>query len=364
MSVTFERVHKGTPIHERLHLTDPIETPAFSADALIKYMLNLLAFSHLYKITTLRPTDITQIYLRDIQLTAFSKLNTMTNLLILNLARNKLTKLNLTGMDMLTEVDVSTNNLYRVRGLHTLRSLAKLDLSHNNLTQTPELNNLLRLRTLYLQGNYLTCGTGLEHVPNLRKLDISYNKLVSFDAITSTELVTLDLYYNNLPRLPIITSTVLKSLSLSYNAIESVQSFPGSCEEINIECNNLTHIGFLNNLTQLRRLKLNDNYLQSIPSMSNLQELIKLNLSNNRLTSLPDLHRAIKPFGEIDLRNNCLTHLPKAYVFKRAFVFNNPIVDIPIDRYITGDYNQSGVIEFKKYNYPFNTRPNFQITES
>jgi hypothetical protein len=63
------------------------------------------------------------------------------NLQVLRCAGNRLTGLNLTGLNKLTKLDCSTNQLISI-GLHDLSSLRVLDCCNNFLTETKFINRL------------------------------------------------------------------------------------------------------------------------------------------------------------------------------------------------------------------------------
>ncbi|MEE1964612.1 leucine-rich repeat domain-containing protein [Allomuricauda taeanensis] len=157
-----------------------------------------------------------------------------------------------------------------------LTKLESLNLSSNELTSIPaEIGNLTALEYLYLDDNKLeTIPTEIWGLTKLKSLNLSSNELTSIPAEIEnlTALEYLYLSSNELKSIPaeIRGLRALESLSLNNNELKSIPA---------------AEIG---NLTKLKRLGLQDNYLTSIPaSIGNLTKLESLDLSSNELTSIP-----------------------------------------------------------------------------
>ncbi|MCJ7648947.1 MAG: leucine-rich repeat protein, partial [Candidatus Lokiarchaeota archaeon] len=66
------------------------------------------------------------------------------------------------------------NNITEIKGLETLKNLVNLNLNDNKLTEIKGLETLVNLETLYLDSNQLTDLHNLESLEKLEKLKLLY----------------------------------------------------------------------------------------------------------------------------------------------------------------------------------------------
>ena len=204
------------------------------------------------------------------------EISQLTNLTVLDLENNRLTKLppEISQLTNLTHLNLKYNQLTVLPPeLSQLTNLIILDLSGNRLTELPpEIGQLTNLGELQLNGNQLTeLPTELSQLTKLRYLHLHRNQLTELPPEISqlTNLIVLDLSVNQLTG-PIPTE--------------------------------------LSQLTKLRYLYLNGNQLTELPpEISRLTNLIVLNLGGNRLADLPPEISRLTNLEILDLNGNQLT---------------------------------------------------------
>lgn len=100
-------------------------------------------------------------------------------------------------------LDLSNNNIQKVdQDLTCLDQLEIINLSSNNIDSFISLWQPRFLHTIKLSKNQLTDVSNLSYYPNIANLDISYNKLEDLNFLKNlTELRTLKLQHNNISSL-------------------------------------------------------------------------------------------------------------------------------------------------------------------
>ncbi|XP_070558001.1 insulin-like growth factor-binding protein complex acid labile subunit [Ptychodera flava] len=185
------------------------------------------------------------------------------------------------------------------RAFHGLISLEKLYIDYNDVITLPEnvFSSLSRLKYLYLGKNAISViSSGAFHgLTSLEKLYLDYN-----DVITLPENV-----FSSLTR--------LKHLYLNDNAISTISSkaFTGlsNLYELTISYNEITSLpaSIFHNLQNLHRLEMDHNKISSVPIevLRSLPSLQHLYLSNNLLTDVSTLND-LPNLRSLKLDGNCL----------------------------------------------------------
>ncbi|OWZ18653.1 putative LRR protein [Phytophthora megakarya] len=280
-------------------------------------------------------------------------LSSLSSLLILDLARNRLESLPgaiFTHLFSLQSLDISENKLSAIpEEIGEARDLQLLDVRSNQLAGIPVgITNLHELRVLQLSFNRLVrFGDNCDGLRSLEELNLASNLLEYLadeigDALV--KLMRLNLRGNpTLKRLPnslqqLRTLSILdlsdcdqkrlgkdvfgsqlqnlRSLNLSYNALSTLPDGIGSIpklQELNFKSNALLSLpSAVGNLSELVVLNGENNALQWLPTDCGehwgLME--KLVLSHNRLAGLPATLGLLCSLRTLHLSNNRLTALP------------------------------------------------------
>ena len=110
----------------------------------------------------------------------------------------------------------------------------------------------------------------------------------------------------------------LKELDLNDNQLTSIPESIGNLtklERLYLQNNQLTSLEGIENLTNLKVLKLSNNELTSLEGIKNLTNLEVLKLSNNKLTSLKGIEN-LTNLEVLGLQNNPISGSEKARVKK------------------------------------------------
>lgn len=152
---------------------------------------------------------------------------------VLSASRNEIS--NLAGLpSSLVTLDISSNLLGRQTTFPSLTILSELDISNNNLEDLRPLKNLRALRCLRIRRNRLRTLEGIEDLPGLSILDVSYNHLESLHTQLGT-LEAVDASHNMIVD-AICDEPQLKRLKLDHNALEILEAVP-SVEVLNVSYN-------------------------------------------------------------------------------------------------------------------------------
>ena len=192
-----------------------------------------------------------------------------SNLTTLNLSQNRISRIILTNLKHLEEIDLGNNCLSRF--IKNLKD--KKDQNGIYLSELPSLR-ILKLKFNYFKVIPPNCI--LQSCPQLTQLDLSFNQLqfispFAFDNLT--KLTHLDLSYN--------------SLTSASNSLYRYYKPNGEDEKGNIinDIFNKVEKSIFDQLISLQELKLNCNKITweflSLENVSNLRNLKELNLSNN-----------------------------------------------------------------------------------
>lgn len=103
-------------------------------------------------------------------------------------------------------LNLHSNAIQVINGLHNLPKLVSLNLSSNNIRLIEDLSGLVHLTSLNLASNSISELRGLEGLSKLQQLNVSYNLISSIQGITALHgsngsLTRLNLQHNQLPSL-------------------------------------------------------------------------------------------------------------------------------------------------------------------
>jgi Leucine-rich repeat (LRR) protein len=219
-------------------------------------------------------------------------------------------------------LDVSNNKLTNLNP-DTFKNtdLRYLDLSNNEISSFhPDIfKNNLYLRELNLNNNTLSSLNPniFRSIPALWKLDVSGNKIVLLDSDTlynNTELYYFNISYNRINALDpgiFLNNINLRIVDLSHNVLTFQNNNPilvapklsvlflGFCSIKHL------NIAAFQNLTMLRILGLNNNYLETLEDDSKKQPLNRYSTAGRPLHIL----YALKELETLDISNNKLRSL-------------------------------------------------------
>ncbi|KAF4470048.1 adenylate cyclase [Fusarium albosuccineum] len=226
-----------------------------------------------------------------------AELNSLTGMLKMNLANNRLKHLpSYFGAYLsLRSLNISSNFLDKFPTfLCDLPSLVDLDLSFNGIATIPhEIGGLKNLEKLLITNNRLTHAVpaSFGQLISLRELDIKYNGITSIDIISE------------LPKLEI--------LSADHNCISAFVGQFESIRQLKLNSNPLNKFEIVAPVPTLKTLNLSNAQLASIDSsfanMINLEHLI---LDKNYFVSLPQEIGTLSRLEHFSIANNSVGELP------------------------------------------------------
>ncbi|GBG23854.1 Leucine-rich repeat-containing protein 9 [Hondaea fermentalgiana] len=131
----------------------------------------------------------------------------------------------------LISIDVSNNELTRIRELETLRDLRKLWVNENQLTSLEDVSKLETLEELWAARNFISeIGTSLDKLHSLRELNLAENELRTFkEVLNLARLPKLDQLTLNDPHFgsnPVCLLSNYRTYILCH--LRSLNSFDGS----------------------------------------------------------------------------------------------------------------------------------------
>ncbi|KAM6090405.1 leucine-rich repeat and guanylate kinase domain-containing protein isoform 2-T2 [Theristicus caerulescens] len=125
------------------------------------------------------------------ELTTYFAFKPPKNLKEVDFSYNQIPKMqDLLAYQSLTKLLLDFNNIEEIRGLEKCHSLTHLSLSHNRLIAIGGLENL-PIRILNLSSNQIEKITGLDSLKTLQKLDLSSNKITSLEGLEEHDLLEM-----------------------------------------------------------------------------------------------------------------------------------------------------------------------------
>lgn len=179
----------------------------------VSHLVNLttldLSFNKIKNIKHLEPlTKLENLYFVQNKIKEIKNLSTLINLKNLELGGNKIEQINEDSLSSLVNLEklwlgknrisrfqyldnltnlkilsIQLNRLTKIEGLDKLVSLEELYLSHNGISEIENLDNLVNLQVLDVTSNKLTLLNNLSHLTKLTDFWCSYNGISSFEEI-------------------------------------------------------------------------------------------------------------------------------------------------------------------------------------
>ena len=231
----------------------------------------------------------------------------------LNLSRNKISGDFCALPPLLTEVDMSGNELVSFN-CSGLSSLEHLYLHSNRLERIDEIETCHKLRSLFLRDNRLVA-IGLPASGTLLKLDCAKNRLQKLpDELPSCrKLQSLWAFQNEIEELPVSIGTMLSLAFLDFrsNLLQNLpKTLPGlaTLHTALLGSNLFSEFPLvLCHLPSLRTLDLSQNMLKEVNNdVALLVQLCSLDLSGNRLTERPTVLDNLGTSCKVSLHGNPL----------------------------------------------------------
>ncbi len=249
-----------------------------------------------------------------------AELNSLTGLLKLNLANNRLKHLPpyFGAYSALRTLNISSNFLDNFPSfLCNLESLVDLDLSFNLIGTFPtDIGRLMSLEKLVITNNRLSGSLppGFKKLQNLRELDIKYNAISSIDVISTLSKLEIFTADHNAISQFVGTFDRLRGLKLNANPITKFEltAFVPTLKVLNLSNAQLASIDdSFNNMLNLERLILDKNYFVSLPiQIGNLRRLEHFSIANNSVGELPAEVGCLTELKVLDVRGNNIRKLP------------------------------------------------------
>jgi Leucine-rich repeat (LRR) protein len=248
-------------------------------------------------------------------------------------------------MTKLTTLDLSNNGLVNIGELNALVNLQHLYLDHNDIIYFPSINNLEQLETLDISYNdIIQLGDDLSGLRNLEQLNASNNQICDISTLDDLESVEeLDLSYNNLgcngdgvsPNFDSLeNATNLRVLKLNNNGLTSIEGLRDrdiSLEVLHLHNNELEDITPIEAYTNINELVLYNNNITNLNDLSGMTGLTSIDVSENNISSLTDL-MLITTLTHIDLSKNNISIIPDISGewpnLSVLDLHSNPLVDV------------------------------------
>ena len=237
---------------------------------------------------------------------------------ITNLTLKKITNLDL------KEKELETQDL---ESLNILTNLLYIDISKNKIEDISPLN-LKKLTSLEASDNKIKDVSNLK-LENLKYLYLNNNEdIKGLENLKNVESISLE--NDNIEEIDLSNLKKLKTLYLSNNPIEVI-ILPEEMVILELKNANITNLNKINNLKKIFYINLQDNNLTSLDGIDNIEKIESINLENNKLTSLNKLEK-FKELKSINLKNNKIKNTDglKGKTFEHIDLSNNEIENIEI----------------------------------
>lgn len=196
-----------------------------------------------------------------------------SNILEIDLRRNKLKSVSFENNDKIKFLDISDNIIKSLDSLNNLNNLEILDASYNVLTCIPLLN-LSSIQEIYLISNDIE---KIENINfnNLKKLDLAGNAIEKIENINSTSLQELYLSSNKIDKIQNLMSLKnLKILDLQFNQLKEVDCahLPPSLEILLLQNNpSLKIIKGVHLLKNLKMIGIKNSQIEDLEVKENVE---------------------------------------------------------------------------------------------
>jgi uncharacterized repeat protein (TIGR01451 family) len=230
-------------------------------------------------------------------------INAFINIRELYCPYNRLTTLNLSGLNSLTSINCSVNqfitltidnlpslqilycgsNLLTGLQLTNLPQLQELMCSQNKFTSL-SLSGLPALRSINTQNCDSLTNLSVSNMPSLISLNCSYCNISTLTMSGLTALSTLFCPGNKLTAITLSNPAVLQDLSASNNKLTTLPAGLSALQNLAVE-NNKISVFALDNLNSLKTVRMFNNLCTSL-TISNKPQLISIYCQNNLITNL------------------------------------------------------------------------------
>lgn len=258
-----------------------------------------------------------------------SPLAGLRHLATVNASRNYIHTIDFDGQPLLTELNLSYNEIADLSSLANVPNLEKLEARNNAIVDVQPLSGLQWLQTLNLRNNAIEEIEGLRNLTELYELNLMSNRIADLGPIEDLDLGYLYLYNNRIEDIgPLATQLYLEELDLDSNRVADIRPLAGldGLAYLSLSRNLITDIGPLRELEGMVWLELAENGIADISALANLGELQYLDIDDNAIVSLEAL-RGKANLYELYAQNNrildvsALTNLP----LEVLYVGGNPL---------------------------------------
>ncbi|ODV64081.1 leucine-rich repeat domain-containing protein [Ascoidea rubescens DSM 1968] len=244
-------------------------------------------------------------------------LDHLYNLIHLNLSYNDITEIkNLNNLTNLTYLDLKENKIELINNLNGLTNLTHLDLKNNIIERIYHISDLINLKYLDLGDNKIKSIENLDSLNNLTYLNLSENIITCIDNIGRlklSNLKTLNLSWNNLTviaeRYPLVFNLqLLENLILRHNKISFISlNSLNNLKFIDLSFNDFSKTNFFEQISI--KYNSNDNKLIKIRCMVNLFDIIQIRKADTQFNELKYLDLSSNFLKKFEIEEDCLTNL-------------------------------------------------------
>lgn len=218
-----------------------------------------------------------------------SGIDKFENLQELNLNKNKIHDLSpLEHMTTLENLNLSTNDIENIEPLKKLYSLRYINLSNNRIRKISYLDDIRGLRHINLNNNEIDYLPNFDNLRILNYLDLSNNHGLG----SASKLEDL----RNLK--------VLKLRNVGISSISFLEKLT-DLEELDLSKNSITNLDDMKKLQNLKKLYLNDNSIRNIKPLKELKSLEELNVWGNSIDNVKEFKK-FKRFKKLTIEKGLL----------------------------------------------------------
>ncbi len=254
-------------------------------------------------------TNLTKLHLGLNEISDLVSLKGLTNLIELDLHRNK--KISdispLKNLTSLRHLSLRGNTISDMSPLKDLATLTFLHIGYNNISDLSPLKDLTTLTFLNLDDNRISDLSPLKDLPNLTELHLDDNNISDMTPLKDlTTLTFLNINDNRISDLsPLTNLTNLTSINLHGNGIADISLLKDliNLRVLRLHENQLSDLSPLKDLTNLRVLMLHENQISDLSPLKDLTTLTKLDLHSNKISDVSPLKGLIN-LTVLDLSDN------------------------------------------------------------
>ncbi len=244
-------------------------------------------------------------------------LNNLSDLLILNLNLNMLTKIENLTNNRLVKLSLNENKISKIENLENLTNLMELDLFGNKIKKIENLDKLSNLRILDLNSNPISKIENLNKLVNLEILSLwgaKINKIENLDDLENLKALNLG-YNKNICKIENLDKlTKLKILNLKGTGIKQVENINNlvNLEELYLGNTKINELNSgIKNLKNIRILDVSKTDVKTLDFIKNLTELNTLNITDSKITRLENIEKCPK-LKKIMTNDNQIKEITKA----------------------------------------------------